>query len=246
MTTDLVAGRGGRSRPPRSRCAAWGRVTPEEFAASYWSTRPLALAGRDAWTGASTTCSARPRSTSCSQACAAHAVPPGRQGRSRPRPRALHARGRGRRPGERPGGRRPARRAFADGCTVVFQGLHRAWAPLREFSDALARELAHPVQVNAYLTPEGAQGFDAHYDTHDVFVLQTAGTKEWRIHRPVIDHPRPEDAWTRRRADVRAAVAMRAQEGAGHRHGPAPRRRALPAARLAAQRRGAGRGHAAT
>ena len=96
---------------------------------------------------------------------------------------------------------------LAEGCTVVLQGLHRAWAPLRTFSDALARELGHPVQVNAYLTPEGAQGFDAHYDTHDVFVVQTAGTKEWRVHAPVLPHPRPDDEWTHFRDEVRAAAS---------------------------------------
>ena len=96
---------------------------------------------------------------------------------------------------------------LSDGCTVVLQGLHRAWAPLRAFADVLGRELGHPVQVNAYLTPEGAQGFEPHYDTHDVFVVQTAGTKEWRVHAPVVADPRPDDEWTRRRDEVRAAAA---------------------------------------
>ena len=160
--------------------------------------------------------------------CLAHAVPEGGQGRSRPRPRALHARGRGRRAGRGPGRRRPAR----TGCSPTaarscFQGLHRAWAPLRAFSDGLARELGHPVQVNAYLTPEGAQGFDAHYDTHDVFVVQTAGTKEWRVHAPVVARPRPEDEWTAaatRSARPQPAIRPRADARAG--------RRRLPPARL--------------
>lgn len=96
---------------------------------------------------------------------------------------------------------------LADGCTVVLQGLHRAWAPLRAFSDTLAREVGHPIQVNAYLTPEGAQGFEAHYDTHDVFVVQTVGTKEWRVHAPAVSNPRSDDEWTRHREAVRAAAA---------------------------------------
>ena len=76
---------------------------------------------------------------------------------------------------------------FADGHTVVLQGLHRLWPPLIEFAGALTTDLGHPVQVNAYITPASSQGFSAHYDVHDVFVLQVAGEKRWRIHEPV--HP---------------------------------------------------------
>ena len=38
----------------------------------------------------------------------------------------------------------------ADGTTAVLQGLHRTWAPITDFSHALAAELGHPVQANAY------------------------------------------------------------------------------------------------
>ena len=34
------------------------------------------------------------------------------------------------------------------------------------------------------LTPEGAQGFDPHFDTHEVFVLQVEGHKHWRLYGP--------------------------------------------------------------
>ena len=38
--------------------------------------------------------------------------------------------------------------------------------------------------ANAYLTPPGSQGFAVHSDTHDVFVFQTAGSKQWEVHTP--------------------------------------------------------------
>ena len=91
---------------------------------------------------------------------------------------------------------------------MVFQGLHRTWPPLIEFTGQLVADLGHPVQVNAYLTPPAAQGFAAHYDTHDVFVVQVAGRKHWTIHEPVVRLPRPDEPWDGRRA----AVAARAQE----------------------------------
>jgi mannose-6-phosphate isomerase-like protein (cupin superfamily) len=64
---------------------------------------------------------------------------------------------------------------------VVFQGLHRSFPPLIDLIAQLELELGHPCQANAYLTPPGAQGFAVHSDTHDVFVLQTAGTKQWEL-----------------------------------------------------------------
>jgi hypothetical protein len=96
---------------------------------------------------------------------------------------------------------------LADGCTVVFQGLHRAWPAVVDLATALTGELGHPVQVNAYLTPPTARGFAAHYDTHDVFVVQTAGDKRWQVHRPVVDAPAPDDEWTRHRDQVAAAAS---------------------------------------
>jgi cupin superfamily protein len=97
---------------------------------------------------------------------------------------------------------------FADGHTIVLQGLHRIWPPLVDFAGQLMTDLGHPVQVNAYITPSQSQGFAAHYDVHDVFVLQVAGEKQWRVHEPVHELPLRDQPWT----DHRAAVAARAEE----------------------------------
>jgi lysine-specific demethylase/histidyl-hydroxylase NO66 len=97
-------------------------------------------------------------------------------------------------------------RLFADGSTVVLQGLHRLWPPLIDFADQLAADLGHPTQVNAYVTPPSSRGFDAHYDVHDVFVLQVAGQKHWTIHEPVLRDPLRTQVWTDRREEVAAAA----------------------------------------
>jgi len=97
-------------------------------------------------------------------------------------------------------------RLFADGSTIVLQALHRTHAPLLRFGQALAADLGHPVQVNAYITPPQSQGFSHHYDVHDVFVLQVAGEKRWVIHAPVLMHPMRDQPWTERRAEVAAAA----------------------------------------
>lgn len=71
---------------------------------------------------------------------------------------------------------------FRDGATIVLQGLHRYHEPVAVFTRALEVELGHTCQVNAYITPPGAQGLSLHDDPHDVFVLQAFGRKSWEIH----------------------------------------------------------------
>jgi bifunctional lysine-specific demethylase and histidyl-hydroxylase NO66 len=102
---------------------------------------------------------------------------------------------------------------YAQGATLVLQGLHRLWPPLIDFAGRLAAELVVPVGVNAYLTPSGNRGFATHYDTHDVFVLQVSGRKRWRVHEPVIAEPLDRQPWGGR-ADEVGAVATRGR-GAG-------------------------------
>jgi bifunctional lysine-specific demethylase and histidyl-hydroxylase NO66 len=64
----------------------------------------------------------------------------------------------------------------------VLQGLHRWSEPVARFCRDLELDLGHPCQVNAYITPPGAQGLDLHEDAHDVFVLQAFGRKRWEVH----------------------------------------------------------------
>lgn len=80
-------------------------------------------------------------------------------------------------------------REFADGATIVLQGLHRYWAPVTALCRQLEAELTHPVQANAYLTPPGSQGLQVHADGHDVFALQCAGRKEWVLHEDGANAP---------------------------------------------------------
>lgn len=95
---------------------------------------------------------------------------------------------------------------FADGATIVLQGLHRTWGPLIDFTQQLAEELGHPVQANAYVTPSQNTGFSDHYDVHDVFVLQMGGEKRWRVRPPVHESPLRDQPWTDHRAAVQEAA----------------------------------------
>jgi ribosomal protein L16 Arg81 hydroxylase len=71
----------------------------------------------------------------------------------------------------------------------VLPALQRIWGPLRELCSTLENHFSHAVHANAYLTPGDSPGFTPHYDTHDVFVLQIAGRKRWRLFEPPLTLP---------------------------------------------------------
>ncbi|MFG2833521.1 cupin domain-containing protein [Streptomyces zaomyceticus] len=101
-------------------------------------------------------------------------------------------------------------RSFNDGSTLVLQALQRTWEPITDLVTRLGTELGHPVQANAYVTPPQNRGFDAHYDVHDVFVLQVSGTKRWIVHEPVHPDPLRDQPWTAHRAAVADAARSEA------------------------------------
>jgi hypothetical protein len=70
------------------------------------------------------------------------------------------------------------------------------WQPAAAYCRGLEQRLGFPVQANAYATPAAARGFAVHHDTHDVFVLQVAGTKRWRIYAPVLELPTSSQRWS--------------------------------------------------
>jgi ribosomal protein L16 Arg81 hydroxylase len=85
---------------------------------------------------------------------------------------------------------------YRSGATIVLVALHRTWAPLRKLCEALEDDFTHPIHANAYLTPGGTPGFAPHYDTHEVFVLQVAGSKRWRVYQPPLTLPHRTQPFT--------------------------------------------------
>jgi hypothetical protein len=85
---------------------------------------------------------------------------------------------------------------YRSGSTVVLPAMQRTWAPLKALCEALENDFSHPVHANAYLTPGDSPGFTPHYDTHEVFVLQVAGTKRWRVFEPPLTLPHRTQPFT--------------------------------------------------
>ena len=128
-------------------------------------------------------------------------VPAGREERDDAARQRVHRRGRHRRGHRRPGQRRqaaaPVRRRFHDRPAGSSPDLGTG-ADLHPGSRGRPRT---PRQVNAYVTPAQNTGFSDHYDVHDVFVLQVAGEKRWRIREPVHPSPLRDQPWTDRRSE---------------------------------------------
>jgi len=202
MTTDE---RGPGDRPALSRCVP---VDRERFAAEYWGRRPLFTRAADLGGDFADLFSLDAvDELVSSRALRTPFVRMAKEGTVLPASRFTGPGGFGAEVGDQLDSAK-VMTEFGNGATLVLQGLHRTWPAVAEFSRRLSAELGHPAQVNAYITPASSRGFDPHYDVHDVFVLQIAGEKHWRIHEPVHVDPLRDQPWS----DHGEAVAARAEQ----------------------------------
>ncbi|MFB2876513.1 cupin domain-containing protein [Floridanema aerugineum] len=82
---------------------------------------------------------------------------------------------------------------FQKGATMIIDRVDELVPELAEFTTAIHAEIGHKTQINLYCSPPEQQGFDCHYDTHEVFILQIHGTKEWYLFSDTIKYPLPEN-----------------------------------------------------
>ena len=79
--------------------------------------------------------------------------------------------------------------AYQAGYTINVNRVQLYWAPVAALCAALQDALDHEVIASLFLAPASSQGFDAHYDAHDVFIVQLHGAKRWRLRAPVESLP---------------------------------------------------------
>lgn len=72
-------------------------------------------------------------------------------------------------------------RAYNEGASIRVRGVDRYWKPIWMLCRDLEEVFNFPVATNLYCSPAGSHGLDRHYDQHDVFVVQIAGRKHWRV-----------------------------------------------------------------
>lgn len=80
---------------------------------------------------------------------------------------------------------------FGEGATIIINNIDHHSPRLGSLAGALEHEIGERVQINAYCSPPEASGFAAHYDTHDVLVLQVEGSKHWRAGGVTLRYPLP-------------------------------------------------------
>ncbi|MGH9873624.1 MAG: cupin domain-containing protein [Pyrinomonadaceae bacterium] len=78
---------------------------------------------------------------------------------------------------------------FGKGATIRIRGIDRFCEPLGELCRNLEQEVGAPVRTNLYCTPGSSHAFNLHFDTHEVFILQLLGKKQWQVFEPTTRLP---------------------------------------------------------
>ena len=69
-----------------------------------------------------------------------------------------------------------------EGATLIVDRVHRSLGRVSDLTDAFAGAAHHGASANLYVSWQSTQGFNTHWDDHDVFVVQVRGEKHWRIY----------------------------------------------------------------
>ncbi len=77
------------------------------------------------------------------------------------------------------------------GETIIFRGAHNWFPKLMALCNDLSFFFHCRAQANLYLTPAHTQSSYPHWDSHDIFVLQLAGRKTWKLHEDRLPMPLP-------------------------------------------------------
>jgi hypothetical protein len=85
-------------------------------------------------------------------------------------------------------------RHLREGATLVLDAVDELHSPITRLVESLEKVFRVRVQVNAYAGWRTSHGFDLHWDDHDVFILQIAGCKQWKVYGVTRKYPLARDA----------------------------------------------------
>jgi 50S ribosomal protein L16 3-hydroxylase len=86
-----------------------------------------------------------------------------------------------------PQSRSAVEEVLSAGYTIGIRHVQQIDPALRDYAREFERGFAAAADIHLYCTPAGQPGFGWHYDAEDVFVLQTAGDKEWRLRKNTVN-----------------------------------------------------------
>lgn len=78
------------------------------------------------------------------------------------------------------------------GATLIVNGIHQRVPTVAKLAANLRHDIGYQTHINLYCSPAQQQGFDCHYDTHDVLILQIDGQKQWFVYRETVLYPTPD------------------------------------------------------
>lgn len=84
-------------------------------------------------------------------------------------------------------------RELREGATLVLDAVDELHAPITSLAESLESQFHVRIQVNAYAGWRTSHGFDLHWDDHDVFILQVAGRKQWKVYGMTRKYPMARD-----------------------------------------------------
>lgn len=90
---------------------------------------------------------------------------------------------------------------LASGSSLVANQVHHLHPPLTRLAAMLGEAFAAGIGSNVYFSSKGIRAFGTHYDTHEVFAVQTEGEKVWNIYESRAENPveaMPDNMETRR------------------------------------------------
>jgi hypothetical protein len=76
-----------------------------------------------------------------------------------------------------------------DGATLVVEKIDEMHEPVGRLAERLERSFQTKVQVNLYAGWRTTNGFDLHWDNHDVLIAQVAGRKQWKVYGDTKKYP---------------------------------------------------------
>lgn len=79
--------------------------------------------------------------------------------------------------------------AFAKGSTIRIGNIASHSLHVRKLQQHFEAHLQADVNINLYLTPPASRAFGAHFDDHDVFIVQIGGSKVWKLFSPPEEAP---------------------------------------------------------
>jgi ribosomal protein L16 Arg81 hydroxylase len=78
------------------------------------------------------------------------------------------------------------------GATLIVNGVHQRVPSVAQLAAQLRDDIGYETHINLYCSPADQRGFDCHYDTHDVLILQIEGEKKWFVYHDTVPYPTPD------------------------------------------------------